>query len=107
MQVIKSEEISIITEAARRYNIPRSTLRDRVNGHYFRAQKRPNGHKLSRIEENLLVQWTISMDTRGGSPRHPMVREMADLLIQKRSTKVTTSTGQNWVTKFIKRHPAL
>ena len=33
IQAFKNKEISSIREAARRFNIPRSTLQDRLNGH--------------------------------------------------------------------------
>ena len=36
-----------------------------------------------------------------------MVREMADLLLQKRGTTPVLSVGQNWVTNFVKRRPLL
>ncbi|CRL26875.1 Pogo transposase / Cenp-B / PDC2, DNA-binding HTH domain [Penicillium camemberti] len=36
-----------------------------------------------------------------------MVREMANLLLEKRGTTPILSVGENWVTKFVKRHPLL
>ncbi|OQE40963.1 hypothetical protein PENCOP_c005G06523, partial [Penicillium coprophilum] len=36
-----------------------------------------------------------------------MVREMANLLLEKRGTTLVLSVGENWVTKFVKRHPLL
>ena len=47
------------------------------------------------------------MDSRGAAPRPSTVREMADLLLQQRGTTPVISVGENWVTKFIKRHPLL
>ena len=36
-----------------------------------------------------------------------MVREMANLLLEKRGTTRVLSVGQNWVIKFVKRRPLL
>ncbi|KAK4865356.1 hypothetical protein LT330_009467 [Penicillium expansum] len=47
------------------------------------------------------------MDSRGASPRPSMVREMADLLLEKRGTTPVLSVGENWVTNFVKRRPLL
>jgi hypothetical protein len=36
-----------------------------------------------------------------------MVREMANLLLEKRGSTPVLSVGENWVTKFVKRRPLL
>lgn len=68
IQAIKKEEISTIRDAARRFNVPRSTLADRINGHQNRSERRANNHKLTQINEDSLKQWILSMDERGASP---------------------------------------
>ena len=40
-------------------------------------------------------------------PSPTMVREMANLLLEKRGSIPVLSVGQNWVTKFVKRCPLL
>ena len=45
------------------------------------------------------------MDSRGSAPRPSMVREMANLLLEKRGSSPVLS--ENWVTKFVKRRPLL
>ena len=107
IQAIKRQEISALREAARRFDVPESTLRTRLRGTTFRAETRANNHKLSETEEESLEKWILSMDLRGAAPRPSMVREMADLLLQKRGTTPVLSVGQNWVTKFVKRRPLL
>jgi len=107
IQAIKRQEISALREAARRFDVPESTLRTRLRGTTFRAETRANNYKLSETEEESLEKWILSMDLRGAAPRPSMVREMADLLLQKRGTTPVLSVGQNWVTKFVKRRPLL
>ena len=62
---------------------------------------------MTETEEESLEKWILSMDLRGAAPRPSMVREMADLLLEKRGTTPVLSVGQNWVTKFVKRYPLL
>jgi hypothetical protein len=47
------------------------------------------------------------MDSRRAAPRPSHVREMANLLLEARGSTPPPSVGQNWVTKFVKRHPLL
>ena len=47
------------------------------------------------------------MDLRGAAPRPSIVREMADLLLQKRGTTLVLSVGEKWVYNFVKRRPLL
>ena len=107
IQAFKNQEVSSIREVARRFNIPRSTLQDRLSGHQNRAISRANSYKLTEIEEESLQKWILSMDSRGSAPRPSMVREMANLLLEQRGTTPVLSVGQNWVTKFVKRRPLL
>jgi len=48
MSIIQKKEITNIREAARLYNIARTTLRDRLKGSSYRAEQRGNGHKLTQ-----------------------------------------------------------
>ncbi|RJE16853.1 Pogo transposable element [Aspergillus sclerotialis] len=54
IQAIQKQEISVIREAARRFNIPESTLRTRLRGTTYRGETRANGYKLTEIEEESL-----------------------------------------------------
>jgi len=107
IQAIKKQEILSIRDAARQFNVPRTTLQRRVTGHPFRAETRANSHKLTEIEEESLQKWILSMDSRGAAPRPSTVREMADLLLAARGSTPPPLVGKDWVTKFVKRHPIL
>ena len=52
---IRKNEITAIREVARRFDVLESTLRRRLNGRTNRAETRVNSHKLTQIEEELLV----------------------------------------------------
>ena len=107
IQAIKKQEIRAIREAARHFNVPESTLRARLRGTTIRSETRANSHKLTEIEEQSLVQWIFSLDDRGAAPRPSTVREMADLLLAARGDTPVQTVGENWVSKFVKRHSEL
>ena len=81
IQAFKNQEISSIREAARRFNVPNSTLSTRLHSIKNRANSRANSSKLTEIEEESLEKWILSMDLRRAAPRPSIVREMADLLL--------------------------
>jgi hypothetical protein len=107
IQAIKKQEITSIREASRHFEVPFSSLRNRLNGLTNRSETRANGHKLTEIEEETLLKWILSMDSRGSAPRPSTIREMANILLASRGSTPVTSVGENWVTKFVKRHSIL
>lgn len=104
IEVFQNRGIPTITEAARRFEVPRSTLRIRVNGQQPRSETRANKHKLTQLEKELPLKWTLSKDSRGSAPRPAMVAEMANILLAERCTQ---TVGVNWVFNYIKRHHTL
>jgi len=72
--------------AAQSYDVQWKTLSRRFRGQLPRCDTRPSNCKLTEIEESTLVQWILSIDQRGLSPRSDYVRQMANLLLQKRSS---------------------
>jgi hypothetical protein len=107
IQAIKNHEINAIREAARRFNVPESTLRTRLHGTQNRATLRANNHKLTEIEEESLRKWILSLDDRGAAPRPTTVRETANILLAARGTTPAQTVGEKWVYNYVKRHPEL
>ena len=101
IQAIKLGQIQSIRNAAKTYNIPRTTLRRRIDGTTVRQDKIPNGRILTEFEESAIIQYVLDLDSRGFSPRPAELREMADLLLSERGG---SPTGKCWTTNFIKRH---
>ena len=62
IEAIQTKQITSIREAARRFDVPLTTLQRRLAGHTNRSETRANGHKLSQIEEESLIRWVVSMD---------------------------------------------
>jgi len=69
ISAIQKDQVSGPAEAACIFNVPQSTLRDRINGSKNRHESHANGHKLSITEEDSIVQWILSMDKCGAPPR--------------------------------------
>lgn len=56
VSAIQKKEISSISGAARYFQVPRSTLRDRIYSHTNRSETRPNNYKLTAYEDDSLLQ---------------------------------------------------
>ena len=103
LSALKKEEITSIRRAVAVFEVPRETLRDRLKGHQFRFEQRNHNLRLSETQEDTLIHWIVSRDTRGVAPRHKHVQEMANLILQSDTTTNPDPIGINWVTSFIKR----
>jgi hypothetical protein len=110
VHAIQQGSVKSIRAASVAYDVPWSTLSRRVKGCPARRDTRPASSKLTKTEESTLVEWILSMDRRGLAPTYDIVRQMANLLLQKRSQTQATpplTIGQNWVYNLVKRHKAL
>jgi len=113
-EALKQGYFTSLRAAARSYDVPYASLRRRVRNIPAQHDRRSPNCKLTATEELTLVQWILSMDQRGLAPRPDSVRQMANLLLEKRSNSNSNSNsdpnsqvGQNWVYNFVQRHQAL
>jgi hypothetical protein len=104
---LKNGRIKSIRAAATLYAIPRSTLQYRADGRIARVDKRPNRYKLTELEEDSLVDWIVSMDTRGAAPRTATIGEMANILLAEHGSQPPPTVGKNWPSKFVERRDEL
>jgi predicted HTH domain antitoxin len=103
ISALKKNEIPSICRAAEIFNVPKSTLRGRLNGRQYRIEKRANGYRLSPTQEESLVEWILSRDLRGVPPRPSYVQEIANILLQADNPSGFKPVGKNWVSTFINR----
>ena len=89
--------------AAKIYNIPESTLRSRMNGHTFLRERRPENHKLTKLEEEVIVRNILDIDTRGFAPRLAGVEDMTNYLESREARRV----GKLRAHRFVQRQPEL
>jgi hypothetical protein len=109
IQALKRGQFSSVYAAAKTYDVAESTLRGRVNGIDARCDSIPVNRKLNTTEESTLIEWILSMDQRGLPLRTDSIRQMANILLQKRSQDNTLplTVGQRWVYNFVRRHDSL
>ena len=105
LDALKNGHIKSQRAAASAYDISETTLRRRIRGAVSRPQKTANCQKLSATEESTLSAWILDMDKRGLPLQLSIVRHLAQLLVSARLP--STTIGENWVNRYVKRHPEL
>jgi hypothetical protein len=101
----KKGQIKSRNYAAKVFAVAESTLRERLHGIKARAETRANGHRLTHIEEEVLIKRLLDTDKRGFSIQPEFLRVMAQILLRERLCDSTAILGPNWASRFIKRHP--
>ena len=88
IEALNSGQIPSIRKAAAAFDVPLSTLHNRLTGRVSRQQSQVGRRKFILTEETALIRWIESMDNRGMSPTLGYIRQMADLLIRERGSSV-------------------
>ena len=99
---IQTSQISSIRHASKLYEVPFTTLRDRLSGRITRHNAQINNRKLTTTEEKALLQRVKSLDNNGFSPTLPFVEKMANQLLKQRLP--TGSVGKNWLRRWVRRN---
>lgn len=89
-----------IEQAAESCGIPKGTLRDRINGAQSRQKAHEKQQALSPLDEKAIIRWIGLLEAFGFPPRLAHVREVATIL-------KGSPVGENWITRFLNRHPTL
>ncbi len=84
--------------AAKLYNVPESTLRARMNGVTPKADSRPVSQSLTEIEEDVVVQYILDLDSRGFPPLIGDVEAMVNSILASRGAR---RVGKQWPYRFI------
>jgi hypothetical protein len=105
--------------AAKALGLNKNTVLKRVSGGPTRSQARQQQQKLSYAQENVLLKWIKELTISGYSPGHRLLKEIAEDIRTTRSRDLDDASppllelharlplGQDWVPRFIKRHPHL
>jgi hypothetical protein len=104
IEAIRSSKKMSRRSAAKIFKVPESTLRLRMNGHTSLSERRPASHKLTELEEDVIIQRILDMDARGFAPRLAGVEDMANFILKSRAGKCV---GTRWAQRFIQRRPEL
>ena len=104
LQALQNNPKLSIRRAASMYKVRYGTLRNRKNGMQSRCDSIPNSRRLSDLEEKIIVQFILDLDSRGFPSRLRFVEEMANSLLADRNA---SPVGKRWAHNFVKRQPEL
>lgn len=94
-----------ISESARRFSVPRSTVRNRLKGTTTHAAAAESLQRLSKTQEENLCGWVLTEKAAGNRPTQRQVHEMARRMLAR--TGDVRGLGKNWVVGFQRRNPKL
>ncbi|USP77768.1 hypothetical protein yc1106_05042 [Curvularia clavata] len=104
ISALNTKQIETERCAAKTFNISRATLHRRRAGCPARRDCQPNSKKLTKLEEEVIVDHILNLDSRGFAPTYAAVRDMADKLLAARGAG---QVGQKWPANFVKRTDSL
>jgi hypothetical protein len=100
---LESGKYTSIRQAAKAYNIPRSTLANRQHGKPPRNVAHEQQQRLTPAQEEFLTEWILEQDLQGYTPSHTRIREMAARILRMNGD--VEPLGKAWVPKYIQRNP--
>ena len=95
---IRSSPQISIRHAAKIYDVPQSTLSDRIAGQTPQTDTRFGPKTLTAAEKEAIVQYILERDAKGFLPRRADVEDMANLLLAKHGIQ---RVGKCWTDRFI------
>ncbi len=94
-----------IYKAAKEWGIPRTTIRNRINGQQSRNEAFASLQRLSPTQETLLTSWVLTQGALGLPPTHTQVRLFAERILRTQGD--TQPLGKGWLQAFLKRNPSI
>lgn len=98
----KSQQIKSKRRAAAVFEVSETTLQACLNGRKPCNEIHPNNHKLTDIEEKILIKQLLDAGKRGFTIRPEFLHEMAQMLLHNHTKDPTATLGVNWASIFIK-----
>ena len=85
LQALKQDANLSERRAAALYSVSRTTLRQRRDGRASQADYRPKTMNLTKLEEEVVVEYILDLDSRRFPPRLADVANMANFLRAERN----------------------
>ncbi|KAG6996429.1 hypothetical protein FocnCong_v015407 [Fusarium oxysporum f. sp. conglutinans] len=101
IQALQNDLKLSLRRAAKVYKVSLTTLWRRQQGILSQRDTIPKSRKLSDLEEQIIVQFILDLDSRGFPPRLRGVEEIANRLLADRDA---SPVGKRWASNFVKRH---
>ena len=87
IQVIRTNQQMSIRRVVKTYDVPQTSLRNRMKNCTSKTEERNVQHNLTPIKEETLIQYILDLNSRGFSSRINDVRDMTDLFRKIRHVK--------------------
>ena len=100
LQALQNDRSLSVLAAAKIYNVNRMTLTRRRAGQSARRDTTPNSKKLTKSEEEAIVQYILELDARSFPPRLYGIEDIANQLLRVRDAP---PVGKLWAHNFVKR----
>ena len=94
-----------VRKAAEEYNIPKSTLHDRLSGKVMFGSVSGPTKYLSDVEEEELVQFLLGCSSIGFAKSRKQILAIVQSVVHQKGINVIVTNG--WWDSFRKRHPSL
>jgi hypothetical protein len=100
---LESGKYKSIRQAAKAYNVSRSTLANRQHGKPTRSVAHEQQQQPTPAQEEFLTGWILEQDLQGYAPSHTHVREMAARIL--RINGDAEPLGKAWIHKYMQLNP--
>jgi hypothetical protein len=87
LQALKNDSKLTSQRAAKVYNVLCRTLSYRRAGRLSRRDIQPKSRKLTDLEESVIVQYILDLDSKGFPPRLCSVEDIANRLLAERNAR--------------------
>jgi hypothetical protein len=94
-----------LRKAALEWGIPRTTLRDRIDGTQPRSVAFSGLQRLSKVQEDHLTQWILTQEALGLPPTHAQVRTFVSRILATKGDD--SALGKRWLDGFLRRNPVI
>ena len=69
-----------------------------MNGRLPLCERRPANHKLTELEEEVIVRYIFDIDTRGFAPRLTSIEDIANYILESRGAR---RVRKLWAYRFV------
>jgi len=101
----ETRRYATIRAAAAANDVDRKTLGRRLQGGFSRPIARETQQLLSNQQEQMLKQWILDLEAQGHAPTFVQIRDLVVVILGVSDKPPTI--GQNWIPRFIQRHPEI
>lgn len=93
-EAIQSSPKMSIRRAAKLFDVPRTTLQDRIHGRASIADTKPKAQLLDDLAEKAIVKRILDIDDRGFPPRLEGVEDMSNFSSRRVGNEASASSGR-------------